>query len=240
MPTLFPRSSKGSLFRRAQADEQFDCPPLPPTHGGHRRKVSLASSLASTITRSSTESHRSKPGGSGGSSSSFGPLSCHPPLSINTSPHFDEDRWCREDTEREDRFFSPTAKRAQDHYQDTPELSPVKGENCFFHRDNRRRITYVYDQATQWPLKDWQTIPPGLADIDDLSSEPATPTTPRPPSCSHQRQRRPVEWMTQNPGSFFVKRGDWKRRGIVFHLDDDAEEEQEQHFPIEEPFEFPG
>ncbi|KAK7751112.1 hypothetical protein SLS62_006941 [Diatrype stigma] len=240
MPTLFPKSSKGSLFRKAQADEQFDMPPVPPTHGGHRRKVSLASSLASTITRSSTESHRSKPGGGGGWGASFDPLSCHPPLCINTSPHFDEDRY-REDSEREDRFFNQT-QRAQDHYQDAPELSPVKGENCFFHRDNRRRITYVYDQATQWPLKDWQTIPPGLADIDDLSSEPTTPLTPRPPSSRTRPddQKRPVDWMTRDPGSFFVKRGEWKRRGIVFHLDDDAEEEQERHFPIEEPFEFPG
>lgn len=216
MPALFPKkSSKGSLFRKAQDEERA----LPCR--SHTRKPSLASSLASTITRSSTESHR-KPG-------SVDPLSLHPPLAINTSPHFDEVRY-REDNEREDRFFNQT-QRAEDHYQDSPELSPLKGENCFFHRDNRKRITYVYDQTTQWPLKDWQAIPPGLADIDDMS-EPATPLTPRPV----EQQRRPTEWM-QDPGSY-VKRGEWKRRGIVFHLNSSAQEEQEQHIQIDEPFEF--
>ncbi|KAI1246542.1 hypothetical protein MGN70_013442 [Eutypa lata] len=220
MPTLFPKSSKGSLFRKAQV-EGGELPT-------HRRKTSLASSLASTVTRSSTESHR-KPG-------SFDPLSLHPPLSINTSPQFDEERY-REDTERESRFFNPT-RRAEDHYQDSPEYSPVKGENCFFRRDGHKRITYVYDQTTQWPLKDWQTIPPGLAHIDDMS-EPTTPLTPRPASHHNNHQKRPVQWMTDDP-SFYVQRGEWKRRGIVFHLDDAAEEEQEQHFPIDEPLEFPG
>lgn len=229
MPSLFPKRSRSRSFRQAQAEGRG--------HATHARKVSLAGSLASTVTRSSTDSHR-RPGCSLSSSASFDPLSLHPPLALNTSPRFDEARY-REDAEREDRFFNQT-RRAEDHIQDSPEYSPVKGENCFFRRDNDRRVTYVYDQAAQWPLKDWQTIPPGLADIEDVSepATPLTPLTPRPASRHYELQRRPAGWM--DDPCFYVKRGDWKRRGIVFHLDASAEEEQEQHFEIEQPFEFPG
>ena len=218
MPTLFHKRSRSNLFCRRDEGS------LPRSHG---RKVSLASSLASSVSRSSTESHR-KPG-------TFDPLSLHPPLALNASPHFDEERY-REDAEREDRFFGQrTPPRAEDHIQDSPEYSPIKGDNCFFGRDgSARRITYIYDKASQWPLKDWQTVPPGLADVNELS-EPVTPLRPRP-----AERRRPAENPTSDPAGFYVRRGDWKRRGIVFHLDASDEEEQERHFEIEDPFGVPS
>ena len=73
MPTLFHKRSRSNLFCRRDEGSS------PRSHG---RKVSLASSLASSISRSSTESHR-KPG-------TFDPLSLHPPLAVNTSPHLDD------------------------------------------------------------------------------------------------------------------------------------------------------
>ncbi|RYP19414.1 hypothetical protein DL765_003387 [Monosporascus sp. GIB2] len=219
MPSLFRTKSKGSLLcsSKAQADGE---------DGLHTRKVSLSGSLASTGSRSSTESHR-KPSRSG----SLDPLSLHPPLNINSSPHFGEERY-HEDEERESRFLNRAQPRTEDHIQDSPEYSPIKGENCYFHCDGNRRMAYIYDQTAQWPLKDWQTIPPGLADMDDGDSS-STPTTPLAPPPRPSNQRRPTNWM--DDPSFCVKRGDWKRRGIVFHLDPSAEEEQERHFELDDP-----
>ncbi|RYO88391.1 hypothetical protein DL762_003777 [Monosporascus cannonballus] len=219
MPSLFRTKSKGSLLCSSKAQAGGE-------GGLHTRKVSLSGSLASTGSRSSTESHR-KPSRSG----SLDPLSLHPPLNINSSPHFDEERH-HEDEERESRFLNRAQPRAEDHIQDSPEYSPIKGENSYFHCDRNRRMAYVYDQTAQWPLKDWQTIPPGLTEMGDGDSS-STPTMPLalPPRPSNQR--RPTNWM-DDPG-FCVKRGDWKRRGIVFHLDPSAEEEQERHFELDDP-----
>ncbi|RYP77527.1 hypothetical protein DL771_001100 [Monosporascus sp. 5C6A] len=219
MPSLFGTKSKGSLLcsSNTQADGE---------RGLHTRKVSLSGSLASTGSRSSTESHRKL-----SRSGSLDPLSLHPPLDINSAPHFEEERY-HEDDERESRFLNRTQPGAEDRIQDSPQYSPIKGENCYFHCDGSRPMTYVYDQTAQWPLKDWQTIPPGLADMDDGESS-STPTTPLAPPPRPPNQRRHTNWM-DDPGSC-VKRGDWKRRGIVFHLDPSAEEEQERHFELDDP-----
>ena len=219
MPTLFHKRSKSNMF--GQRDEGSP----PRCHG---RKVSLASSLASSISRSSTESHR-KPG-------SFDPLSLHPPLELNASPLFDEERY-QEDGEREHRFFGLRASpQTESHIQGSPESSPIKGRGD----SPTHRISYIYDRAAQWPLKDWQTVPPGLANVDELS-EPITVTPLAPRPVHSHRRRRPTGGESpgsesEDPAAFYVRRGDWKRRGIVFHLSDAAEEEQERHFEIEDPF----
>lgn len=230
MPTLFHKRSTCNMFG-GQRDE--GSPPR-----SHGRKVSLASSLASSTSRSSSESHR-KPG-------SFDPLSLHPPLALNASPHFDEERY-RDDAEREDRFFDRRASpRSEGHVQYSPESSPVKGENPYLRQGegSARRISYFYDRAAQWPLKDWQTVPPGLADVDELG-EPITVTPLAPRPVHPERRRRPTGGESpgsesEDPAAFFVRRGDWKRRGIVFHLGSDAEEEQERHFEIDDPFGVPN
>ncbi|RYP44588.1 hypothetical protein DL768_008961 [Monosporascus sp. mg162] len=219
MPSLFGTKSKGNLLCSSKGQADGEC-------GLHARKVSLSGSLASTGSRSSTESHR-KPSRSG----SLDPLSLHPPLNINSSPHFDEERY-HEDEERESHSLNREQPREEGHIQNSPECSPIKCENCYFPCDGNRRMAYVYDQTAQWPLKDWQTIPPGLADMDDGDSS-STPTTPLAPPPHPSNQRRPTNWM-DDPG-FCFKRGEWKRRGIVFHLDPSAEEEQEQHFELDDP-----
>ncbi|KAK8072293.1 hypothetical protein PG996_005641 [Apiospora saccharicola] len=92
--------------------------------------------------------------------------------------------------------------------------------------------------TVQWPLKDWQAVPPGLAKMDE--QEFAAQTTPRR---LPNDQRRPPKDNNMSEMEMFVKRGEWKRKGIVFGLGSDYEDEQEQHFelplPEKEPhFEF--
>ncbi|OTB07468.1 hypothetical protein M426DRAFT_20162 [Hypoxylon sp. CI-4A] len=206
--TLFHKKSKSSLSGRQNSLEEQTA--------GHARKWSTSSTLSQS---SSTTSHDKM----------YDPLSLHPPLSLNTSPHiipeYDEIRY-REDEERENRFFNQP-HHAEDHIQDSAEYSPIKGHNCFFTRPSGGK-PYVYDQSVQWPLKDWQAIPPGLAELDSEASTPmASPTR------SIDQRRRPTNWMHDRDA--LLKRGDWKRRGIVFHLDSSEEEEQEQHFELPLP-----
>ncbi|KAH9994731.1 hypothetical protein F4779DRAFT_217213 [Xylariaceae sp. FL0662B] len=201
--TLLHKKSKSSLSGRKSEER-----------ASHTRKWSTSS----TTSRSSTGSHEKL--------ASYDPLSLHPPLSLNTSPHiipeYDEARY-REEAERESQFFNQT-RHAVDHIQDSTEYSPVKGQNCFFARPTKGR-PYVYDQNVQWPLKDWQVIPPGLAAEADSSPEPS-------PSRPANDQRRSTGWM--NDSNALIQRGEWKRRGIVFHLDSGAEQEQEQHYELPE------
>ncbi|KAI1766793.1 hypothetical protein GGR53DRAFT_464112 [Hypoxylon sp. FL1150] len=208
--TLFHRKSKSNLSGRNNSLE--DPASL------HARKWSTSSTVSRTS--STTSSHDRL----------YDPLSLHPPLSLNTSPHiipeYEEARY-QEDEEREERFFNQT-QHAEEHIQDLADYSPVKGQNCYFVRPAGGGKPYVYDQGVQWPLKDWQVIPPGLAELDDsATSSPAeSPTRPT------DNRRRPTNWM--NDRDAMLKRGDWKRRGIVFHLGNEEEEQQERHFELPE------
>ncbi|RWA13102.1 hypothetical protein EKO27_g1983 [Xylaria grammica] len=207
--------TKSSFFHK-KPKNSF-CKPSNPEEQTHIRKWSSSSTISHA---SSESSHRQR-------SDSYNPLSLHPPLSLNTSPHvipeYDMVRY-KEDEERETRFFNQT-RYAADHIQDLAEYSPVKGKNCYFEGSKAR--PYQYDQDSQWPLKDWQTIPPGLSEPSSSSSSTASsPTrldTPR---------RRNTDWIDDTDA--FVKRGAWKRQGIVFHLDERDEDWQEQHFELPE------
>ncbi|KAI1116616.1 hypothetical protein F5Y14DRAFT_405960 [Nemania sp. NC0429] len=208
--TLFHKKSKCSLRKAASSSEE----------PGHARKLSSSS----TISQASSEASHRHP-----AADRLNPLSLHPPLSLNTSPHivpapaYDMERY-QEDEEREARFFNQT-RYAEDHIQDLAEYSPIKGKNCYFEGSGTR--SYQYDQDSQWPLKDWQTIPPGLSESSSTSSSTASsPTQPDTP------RRRNADWM--NDTDVFVKRGPWKRQGIVFHLDQNDESWQEQHFELPE------
>ncbi|KAI1772711.1 hypothetical protein F4818DRAFT_137473 [Hypoxylon cercidicola] len=204
--TLFHRKSKSNLSGRSNSLEE---------QSSHARKWSTSSTVSQTS--STTSSHDRL----------YDPLSLHPPLSLNTSPHiiheYDEARY-RED-ERERHFFNPT-HHAEEHIQDSAVYSPIKGHNCYFARPTENK-PYVYDQTVQWPLKDWQAIPPGLAELNSSATSSPTESPTRP-----SNQRRPTNWM--NDRDALLKRGDWKRRGIVFHLATDEEEQQEQHFELPE------
>ncbi|CAJ2504498.1 Uu.00g118920.m01.CDS01 [Anthostomella pinea] len=182
----------------------------------HIRKWSSSSS-SSQASSESSDCRRAR----------YGPLSSHPPLSLNTSPRgvpgYDMARY-RDDEERESRFFNQT-NHVEDHILELAEYSPVKGRNCYFERPKGR--PYVYDQGSQWPLKDWQATPPGFAEMDSAATSPSSsPTRP-----THHR-RRNTDWM--NDADVFVKRGAWKRQGIVFHLDSKEQELQEEHFELPE------
>ncbi|KAI1176427.1 hypothetical protein F4777DRAFT_266539 [Nemania sp. FL0916] len=203
--TLFHKKSKSSF-----------CKPSNPEEQSHVRKWSSSS----TISHASSE-------GSQRRVNRFNPLSLHPPLSLNTSPRdvpeYDMVRY-EEDEERESRFFNQT-RYAEDHIQDLAEYSPIKGKNCYF--EGSATKPYQYNQESQWPLKDWQTILPGLSEPNSAESSvvssPTQPDTPR---------RRNADWM--DDADVFVKRGAWKRQGIVFHLDRDDEAWQERHFELPE------
>ncbi|KAI0897244.1 hypothetical protein F4806DRAFT_494918 [Annulohypoxylon nitens] len=203
--SLFSKKSKSSLHSR---NDNFD-----EQASQHSRKWSTSSTASQA---SSTASHDRL----------YDPLSLHPPLSLNASPHMipEYDARDREEDERENRFFDQR-QHAVDHMQDSAEYSPIKSRNCYLRRPSTAR-PYAYDQGAQWPLKDWQVIPPGLAELDSAaSSAMSSPTSPT-------SQRRPTNWM--NDSDAMLKRGDWKRRGIVFHLDEDNVREQEQHFELPE------
>ncbi|KAI0154109.1 hypothetical protein GGR57DRAFT_116517 [Xylariaceae sp. FL1272] len=199
---LFHRKSKSNLLTKSNPADQR-----------HLRKFSSAS----TISQASSETGRMP----------YDPLSLHPPLTLNTSPailpEYDMARY-REDEAREDRFFNQT-RHADDHIHDFVEYSPIKGKNCWFEGPKAR--PYIYDQDSQWPLKDWQAIPPGSSGSDSQSAS----TSSSPTRFAAPRERN-TDWMEDT--DVFVKRGPWKRQGIIFHLDDEDKELEEKHFELPE------
>lgn len=112
--------------------------------------------------------------------------------------------------------------------QDSEYSSEYSSEGEVYFNKDKRRKTYVYDQQLQWPLKDWQAVPPGLAGMseDEIQAHTASRTTA--PS-----QRRPQR-EDMSDLDMFVKRGAWKRRGIVFEPTTDIDFEQERHFELPE------
>ncbi|KAI1632348.1 hypothetical protein F4809DRAFT_653369 [Biscogniauxia mediterranea] len=211
---LFHKKSKSSLCSKKSISSSSSSSNSSEDRSFHMRKWSSSSSISQA---SSNGSH--------GKPACYDPLSLHPPLTLNTSPHIipehDVARY-REDEERERRFFNQT-RHVEDHIQDMTEYSPVKGKNCCIERPKGR--SYLYDQNSQWPLKDWQVVPPGLAQLDATSTAPQGLS---PPPLTHQR--RNTDWMYES--DVFVKRGAWKRRGIVFQLDSEDELLQELHFEL--------
>lgn len=168
-------------------------------------------SMASSNSRSSSESDHSS------RAPSFNPLQSHPPLQINASPI------------TETKFMDINETRTQQSSrQEIDEFAIHEDETSSESRPtSSRRITYIYDQGAQWPLKDWQTIPPGFAGVQ----EPSDFTTAlRPTPANHMR--RPTE--CRNESERFVKRGSWKRRGIIFHSDSSSDDESVEHFELPE------
>ncbi|KAJ1335967.1 hypothetical protein MN608_02712 [Microdochium nivale] len=172
-------------------------------------------SMTSNSSRSSSESDDSS------SARSFNPLQSHPPLQINASP-IAETRYTGAMSQDGQRQQSRDGPSSNMQFVSVFDDDSDDESTC-----TSRRTTYVYDQGLQWPLKDWQTIPPGLARAQE-SSEFSTPLSPRPAA----HQRRPTEWM--NEPDRFVKRGSWKRRGIIFGSDAASEEEAQRHFELPE------
>jgi hypothetical protein len=186
----------------------------------HIRTMSASSSdsrASAESQRSITSEHKIQP---------YNPLFSHPPLSLNTSPSLSDDNVSR---------WRDGRSHDQDHMSDASDYSPVKGKNDFTTHD-AGKLEYMYDQTTQWPLKDWQTVPPGLVfpslDYSSTSEEDIVTTPLRPRPANHQRGVNPRPVARADGSDHDVKRGAWKRRGIVFHLDSDAEEEQEQHYEL--------
>ena len=159
------------------------------------------------------------------SARSFNPLHSHPPLHMNASP-ISEAKFVdiEEDSGDDHKMFQNLQ-----HIKSISEFSADSDDDSISSTPtSSRRMTYVYDQNTQWPLKDWQTIPPGLATASASleESEFTTPLRPRP--ANHQR-RPPVP---ANEHDTFVKRGSWKRRGIIFNADASSDEENSMHFDL--------
>ncbi|KAH7037290.1 uncharacterized protein B0I36DRAFT_313700 [Microdochium trichocladiopsis] len=169
-------------------------------------------SMTSSNSRSSSESDDSS------RAHSFNPLQSHPPLQINASPII-ETRFMGNDDRGE---FHQAQSKINEEFAilDEDDLDDSRPSSS-------RRMTYVYDEGSQWPLKDWQTIPPGLADPQE-SSEFATALRPRPAN----HQRRPTEW--RDDPDLFIKRGSWKRRGIIFNPDVPSDDENVEHFELPE------
>lgn len=205
VPTLFTKKSKHSLRSKINIEDIGY-----PTDFKHTRSMSTTSTCS---TSSSTLSH-SKP-------HSYDPLSCHPPLAFNTSPVIQED----DSEEQHDEEQQPSGSDCDD------TDSPLE----YYFTQDRRRRTYVYEQEQQWPLKDWQTIPPGLVNMSNEQHKRRTVPRTTSSSSTASPRRQPQDFIS--PMDEFVKRGDWKRRGIVFGLDDAAAEEQTRHFEVN-PFDL--
>ena len=204
-----PAPGNRSFFHRksskASIPKVLDIEPQQPYHA---RSMSTSST-------SSNVSHTSSVGSSL-KSMSFDPLSLHPPLSLNASP-----------------CIAREHQIEGEHSDNISAQGPSDDQEQSYHNKDSRRRTYVYDNAIQWPLKDWQSVPP--AELSDQSNV-QTETLTTPALADHRRP--PKEGMSAM--DMFVKRGDWKRRGIVFELDSDAEDEQEQHFELPDSHtEFP-
>ncbi|ORY67262.1 uncharacterized protein BCR38DRAFT_407255 [Pseudomassariella vexata] len=200
--TLFHKKSKSSMRQRqTHADEHTF---------SHSRTTSNSSNSSNT-------SHISS--GSYTKPNCYDPLSLHPPMALNTSPCIipeDDEAVYGDEKEQQDPFKQ---SRTSNHDTQNPApSSPIKS----------RRNTHVYGLKLQWPLQDWQEIPPGLAEMSEADvnaqASPRSPTSQRRPPKEHISD---IE--------MFVKRGEWKRKGIVFHLDADAQEEQVQSFELELP-----
>lgn len=196
------KKSKGSLRIRDNVDERGY---------SHNRTLSTSSNVSRC---SSVRSHKS--------SNAYDPLGSHPPMAFNASPkpipEYAEMTEA-EDAEREDAYH----RLNHNAYNTTSSETSSAQQTTSYSDRKRRRGTYVYDQTVQWPLKDWQTIPPGLVDMSE--ADLAVHMTPRTLPTNH---RRPPKEMSEM--DMFVTRGDWKRRGIVFHLESDDEAEQQRHF----------
>lgn len=191
----------------------------------HSRKWSLSSSSSSSSL--SIGKHH------------YNPLSLHPPLCLNTSPHLvgshpehggheHEMQRYREDEEREMRFFHQT-QHAEDHIQDLAEYSPIKGKNCYFDGSSARPCRD--DDEEQWPLKDWQPIP-GMTDTDSSSDSSSSLSSSSSSSSSSSPTIPQRRTMADDDYIGVFKRGSWKRRGVVFHLDQKDRELEEQHFEL--------
>jgi hypothetical protein len=202
MPSLFHKKSKSSLVIRRILAESDD------------------EDLQQRVRAMSTSSTSSQCSSSGSTkSTSYNPLSLHPPLCLNTSP-VDSDE---EDTQQAQENTNYDSQNTDD---DTAEEVKVH-----YTKSSRRR-THVYGQQVQWPLKDFQAIPKGLTDMSEGDFE-AYSTPHAAPSTTHQR--RPSRDEGSSDMESFVKRGSWKRRGIVFELDSNSEREQTQHFEFPMP-----
>ncbi|KAF7535616.1 hypothetical protein G7054_g5236 [Neopestalotiopsis clavispora] len=216
-PALFQKKSKLSL-----RDKPITV--IINEHGypKHTRSMSTTSTASST---SSTTSHGHK-------LHTYDPLSLHPPLALNTSPVIDEEF---------DEESHQNAEQAQLQHQQHQQVSSSYDDldsplDYYFNSDDRRR-SYIYDQQAQWPLKDWQTVPSSAFDNSSDVEEMTRRTMPRTTSSSSTvSQRRPQKQFT-GPLDEFVKRGEWKRRGIVFGMDAEAVEDEASHFEVN-PFEF--
>jgi hypothetical protein len=177
-------------------------------------------SLSSNISRTSSIASHKSPG-------SFDPLRSHPPLLSSSSPRpipEYEEVFEQDNSERDEAYRRLTHGAYED---SSPESSPSKDADSYLGRSRRR--TYVYDQTIQWPLKDWQTIPPGLANMEVHEADVAVRSASKVPPTNHLRTPQEMSDM-----DMLVKRGDWKRRGIVFKLDENDEEQQMQHFELPE------
>ncbi|ETS84312.1 hypothetical protein PFICI_02337 [Pestalotiopsis fici W106-1] len=215
-PVLFQKKSKLSLREKPITV-------IINEHGypKHTRSMSTTSTAS---TSSSTTSHGHK-------LHTYDPLSLHPPLSLNTSPVIDEEY----DEERR-QSAEQSQLQHQQHQQVCSSYDDLDSPlDYYFNSDDRRR-SYIYDQQSQWPLKDWQTVPSAMdnsSDEEDVTRRAMPRTTS---SSSTVSQRRPQKQFT-GPLDEFVKRGEWKRRGIVFGMDAEAVEDESQHFEVN-PFEF--
>lgn len=143
---------------------------------------------------------------------SYDPLSSHPALSLNAGPVAVGERAQHE---------------AQSHQQ---HASMASRDSDFYNREVR---PYAYEQDAQWPLKDWQAAPPALTNATEDDAHHNQPSSDDSLSSS-PNQNRPAR--DESPADSYVRRGDWKRRGIIFGLDQANTMEQMRQY--ENPFEW--
>lgn len=198
--TIFNKKSSGNLRRKVHGDQAAM---------QHLRSASEDSNMSSSSSISYSSEHRGP--------ASYDPLSLHPPLSMNASPclpEHDEDSGYGENNRQ-----YATMSTVDESPSSSAEPSPTMEEGRYYFKQDTRRERAVYNSAIRsWPLQDWQPIA-----LEDMRM--GQNLTPQ--SQAGDQRRPPTE---ESEADMFIRRGDWKRRGVIFHPDVDDQEEEEPLF----------
>lgn len=199
----------------------------------HHRKPSDVSSM----TRSSTESARSPTGRSECSAVEWDPLRLHPPMAPGSGPllpaHQDDSRRYQPHELRQARSMhfhnaqsQANARALHSHSQSAPALVIYGGFDFGFSSDDHKRPSSSSTVSSAGSISEATT--PDSCHGAFGWGDPVTRLSPRP----HHGDRAGglgggPRGLPGSGADHFIKRGEWKRRGIVFASDAPAASEEE-------------
>lgn len=189
----------------------------------HQPKASDLSSAS----RSSMESLSSRPSTSGGKSElsvDWDPLRLHPPLANAPVPHIPEEDNSRRYQPHEIRQSRSmhnlrSRQQTQRHHQKPPTSTVIYGGFDFGFETNpsqhHHKLAARCPSPTPSSASDASSLD-GVREAEEWGDNGVVTPLPAP------RRSRPQPPAAMNEAENFIKRGDWKRRGIVFFSDSAA------------------